>query len=125
MRTAAKRRKRTPFDGRRQTSRMATESAAGLSDHMRGVTVTTIACLAGILAAVASAAVVGTSPEAAADVQAVLIMGIAIFAQFPILKAVGIDISEFGIKDNLFVSFMTFCLWFITYAILLTSAVEL
>jgi len=104
---------------------MATESAAGLSDHMRGVTVTTIACLAGILAALASAAVVGTTPEAAGDIQAVLIMGIAIFAQFPILKTVGVDISEFGIKDNLFVSFMTFCLWFITYAILLTSAVEL
>ena len=104
---------------------MATESAAGLSDHMRGVTVTTIACLAGILAALASAAVVGTTPEAAGDIQAVLIMGIAIFVQFPILKAVGIDISEFGIKDNLFVSLMTFCLWFITYAILLTSAVEL
>jgi len=104
---------------------MATESAAGFSDHMRGVTVTTIACLAGILAGLASAAVVGTTPEAAGDMQAVLIMGIAIFAQFPILRLIGVDISEFGIKDNLYVSFMTFCLWFITYAILLTSAVSL
>jgi len=102
---------------------MATESASGFSDHMRGVTVTTIACLAGILAALASAVVVGTTPQAAANMQAVLIMGMAIFAQFPILKLIGVDISEFGIKDNLYVSFMTFCLWFITYAILLTSAV--
>ena len=103
---------------------MATESKSGFSDHLRGVTVTTIACLGGILAGLASAVVVGTTPEAAADLQAVLIMGIAIFVQFPLLKAIGIDISEFGIKDNLFVSFMTFCLWFITYAILLTSAVS-
>ena len=102
---------------------MATESAAGLSDHMRGVTVTTSACLGGIIAGLASAVVVGTTPEAATDMQAVLILGIAIFAQFPILKLVGVDIADFGIKDNLFVSFMTFCLWFITYAILLTSAV--
>jgi len=103
---------------------MATESAAGLSDHMRGVTVTTSACLGGIIAGLASAVVVGTSPEAATDMQAVLILGIAVFAQFPILKLVGVDIADFGIKDNLFVSFMTFCLWFITYAILLTSAVS-
>ena len=103
---------------------MATESASGLSDHMRGVTVTTSACLGGILAGLASAVVVGTTPEAAADIQAVLILGIAVFAQFPILKLVGVDIADFGIKDNLFVSFMTFCLWFITYAVLLTSAVS-
>jgi hypothetical protein len=102
---------------------MATESATGFSDHMRGVTVTTIACLAGILAAMASAVVVGTTPEAAGNMQAVLILGIAIFAQFPILKLIGVDISEFGIKDNLYVSFMTFCLWFITYAVLLSEAV--
>ncbi|MFW6320218.1 MAG: hypothetical protein ACOC0Z_00075 [Halohasta sp.] len=103
---------------------MATESASGFSDHMRGVTVTTLACLAGILAALATAVVVGTSPEAAADTKGILILGIAVFVQFPLLKLIGVDISEFGIKDNLFVSFMTFCLWFITYAILLTSAVS-
>ncbi len=104
---------------------MATETTAGLSDHMRGVTVTTVACLAGILAAVVSAYFVGTTPEAAGDTMALLIMGGFIFVQFPILKLVGVDVGEFGIKDNLFVSFMTFCLWFITYAVLLTSAVTL
>ena len=62
-----------------------------------------------MLAALASAAVVEIFPETADDIQVVLTMGIAIFAQFPIFKPVGIDISEFDIKDNLFVSFMTFC----------------
>ena len=104
---------------------MATETTAGLSDHMRGVTVTTISCFAGIAAALASAFFVGTTPEAAGDTLAVLIMAGFIFIQFPIFKLVGVDVSEFGIKDNLFVSFMTFCLWFITYALLISSAVTL
>jgi hypothetical protein len=104
---------------------MATETTAGLSDHMRGVTVTTIACFAGIAAALVSAFVVGTTPEAASDTMALLIMGGFIFVQFPVLKLLGVDVGEFGIKDNLFVSFMTFCLWFITYAVLLSSAVTL
>jgi len=102
---------------------MATESASGFSDHLRGVTITTLACLGGILAGLASAVVVGTAPENAADMQGVLIMGLAVFAQYPLLKLIGVDTGEFGIKDNLYVAFMTFCLWFITYAILLTSAV--
>lgn len=104
---------------------MATETATGFSDHMRGVTVTTIACLAGILAGLASASVVGATPQAAADMQSLLIMGVFVFVQFPLLKLIGVDVSDFGIKDNLYVTFMTFSLWFITYAVLLTSAVSL
>ena len=46
---------------------MATETQTGLSKHLRGVTVTTLACLAGIAAAVASGVVVGTDPAAASD----------------------------------------------------------
>lgn len=100
---------------------MATDTAAGLSDHMRGVTVTTVACLGGLLAAVASASIVGTTPEAATSLQPLLLLGGAIFVQFPILNLIGVDVGEFGLKDNLYISFMTFCLWFITYAILLTT----
>lgn len=100
---------------------MATDTAAGLSDHMRGVTVTTVACLGGLLAAVASASIVGTTPEAATSLRPLLLLGGAIFVQFPILNLIGVDVGEFGLKDNLYISFMTFCLWFITYAILLTT----
>ncbi|XVH30332.1 hypothetical protein ACNS7O_07895 [Haloferacaceae archaeon DSL9] len=102
---------------------MATETASGLSDHARGVTVTTIACLAGLTAGLVSAYVIGTTPQAAGDTRAVLILAAFIFVQYPILKVVGVDVSDFGIKDNLFVSFMTFTLWFITFAVLLSSAV--
>lgn len=105
---------------------MATETtASGLSDHVRGVTVTTIACLAGIISGVASAAVVGTDPAAANNTLAVVIMAAFIFVQYPIYKVIGVNLEEFGIKDNLYVSFMTFSLWFITFAILLTSEVQL
>ncbi|MGM0604089.1 MAG: hypothetical protein ACQETB_00300 [Halobacteriota archaeon] len=105
---------------------MATETASsGLSDHVRGVTITTIACLSGIAAGVVSASVVGTDPASASDTLAVVIMAAFIFVQYPILKVIGVDLSEFGIKDNLFVSFMTFTLWFVTYTVLLTSGVQL
>ncbi|ELZ74075.1 hypothetical protein C5B91_00585 [Haloferax sp. Atlit-10N] len=104
---------------------MATETQTGLSSHIRGVTVTTLACLAGIAAAVLSGAVVGTSPEAATNQLAVGILGAFVLVQFPVLRVVGIDVNGFGVKDYLYVVFMTFALWFITFAILLTSGVQI
>ena len=103
---------------------MATDTATGLSDHMRGVTVTTSACLAGIIAAVVSAFVFGTDASAATGLQPLVVLAAAVFAQFPLLRLVGVDVADFGIKDNLYITFMTFCLWVITYAVLLTSAVS-
>ena len=103
---------------------MATDTATGLSDHMRGVTVTTIACLAGLGAAVGSATIFGTTAAAAVGTGQALLVATAVLIQFPILKIVGVDIADFGIKDNLYIAFMTFCLWFITYTVLLTSAVS-
>ncbi|KTG29740.1 EMC6-like membrane protein [Haloferax profundi] len=102
---------------------MATETQTELSGHLRGVTVTTLACLAGIAAAVLSGVVVGTTVEAATNQLAVGILGAFILVQLPVLRAVGIDIS--GAKDYLYVVFMTFALWFISFAILLTSGVQL
>jgi hypothetical protein len=104
---------------------MATESQGGLSDHLRGVTVTTIACLAGVLAALLSARVVGTGVADAASRQSLLIVGGLTVAQFPILRVIGIDVSEFGAKDYLYVVFMTFTLWFVTFGVLLTEGVPI
>ena len=95
------------------------------SDHTRGVVVTTVACLAGIAAAFASALYLGVSAEAAASTLAVVILGAFVMLQFPVLKLVGIDIGDFGVKDNLYVTFMAFTLWFITYTILLSTRVEI
>ncbi|ESS13011.1 MAG: hypothetical protein A07HR60_00020 [uncultured archaeon A07HR60] len=95
------------------------------SDHTRGVVVTTVACLAGIAAAFASAVYLGVSAEAAVSTIAVVILGLFVVAQFPLLNVIGIDIGDFGVKDNLYVTFMTFTLWFLTYTILLSTRVEI
>jgi len=102
---------------------MATENASGLSDHMRGVTVTTLACVGGIVAALVSAQVFGTDAGVAQSRQPLAVLAGALFAQYPVLGLVGIDIGEFGIKDNLYIGFMTFTFWFISYAVLLSTGV--
>jgi hypothetical protein len=104
---------------------MATESKSELTGHLRGVTTTTLACLAGVLAALVSGLVTGTTPAAAADPRGLFILAAFLLVQFPVLRAFRIDVSGFGVKDHLYVAFMTFTLWFITFTILLTSGVEL
>ncbi|ESP87571.1 EMC6-like membrane protein [Candidatus Halobonum tyrrellensis] len=103
---------------------MATETASGLSDHARGVTVTTAACLAGILAALVSATVLGVGIDAATSQLQFAVVLAAMFVQYPLLKLVGVAVEEFGVKDNLYVGFMTFSLWFITYGILLSAGIS-
>jgi hypothetical protein len=102
-----------------------TQTETGLSSHVRGVTVTTLACLGGVAAALAAGVVVGTGAEAASDVRALVLAAAAVAGQYPVLKAIGVDVSDFGPKDHLYVAFMTFTLWFITFAILLTTGVSL
>ena len=103
---------------------MATETASGLSDHVRGVTVTTAACLAGIAGALVSATVLGVSADAATSQLQLPIVLAAMFVQYPILKLLGVAVEDFGVKDNLYVGFMTFSLWFITYGILLSAGIS-
>jgi hypothetical protein len=104
---------------------MATETQTGLTGHVRGITVTTLACLGGIAAAVAASVVVGTGPEAASDTRALAFLVAAIAGQYPILKAIGVDVTDFGAKDHLYVAFMTFALWFVAFAVLLTTGASL
>ena len=96
---------------------MATESETGVSPHIRGLTVTTLASLAGVLAGGASA-VVAAGPK---DQLGLSILVVAIVLQFPILYALGIDPRDFGLKDNIYVAFMTFVLWFVSWGIFLTA----
>lgn len=89
--------------------------------HIRGVTVTTIASLFGVLAALASSVII-TGPD---DTIGVALFAIAVVIQFPILRVIGIKVEDFGIKDYLFITFMTFAFWFMTLTILLTTEAEL
>ncbi|WP_123620146.1 hypothetical protein [Halorubrum sp. CSM-61] len=96
---------------------------SGITGHTRSVVVTTICCLAGIVAGVVSAAYVGTDPVDAASTTIVLVMGAFVVAQYPLYKAIGV--GDFGVKDNLYVAFLTFTLWFISYTVLATAGVQL
>lgn len=100
---------------------MATEQASERrSSHVRGITVTAVATLAGIAAAFVSAAYLGTS---ATDQLGLAIVAGFVFVQLPILRALGVDVEDFSTKDHLYVLFMTFSLWFVTWTILLTNGV--
>ncbi|WP_299235537.1 hypothetical protein [Natronomonas sp.] len=101
---------------------MATDTADRRTAHIRGVTVTAIACLAGVAAAVVSSAVAA----GADDLIGVYVLSGAIIVQFPlhrVAEAAGVDLDtdDFGAKDYLYVAFMTFSLWFVCWAILLTT----
>ncbi|GAB7010190.1 hypothetical protein [Halorubrum trueperi] len=96
---------------------------SGITGHTRSVVVTTICCLAGIAAGVVSAAYVGTDPADAGSTTIVLVLGAFVLAQYPLYKIIGV--GDFGAKDNLFVAFLTFTLWFISYTVLAISGVEL
>ncbi|GAB7013789.1 EMC6-like membrane protein [Halolamina salina] len=102
---------------------MATESSRGLSDHVRGVTVTTLACLAGVVATVVSA-MVFTDPGSVGMTTQLAVVAAFVIVQQPILYAIGVDVGEFGIKDNLYVAFMTFALWFLSYTVVLSTGVS-
>jgi uncharacterized membrane protein len=96
---------------------MATESGERFSPHLRGVTVTTLATGMGIVAGVVSA-LVTSGPG---DQIGLAILAGAVLVQFPLLRVLGIEVSDFGTKDHLYVAFMTFVLWFIAWGILLTA----
>jgi hypothetical protein len=104
---------------------MATESRPGLTGHLRSVTTTTLASLSGVLAALVSAAVVGTSDAAVSSPRQVFVVGAFILAQFVVHRAIGIDVDDYGAKDYLYIAFMTFALWFISLAIILTAGVQI
>ncbi|ADJ16068.1 EMC6-like membrane protein [Halalkalicoccus jeotgali] len=95
---------------------MATEAVEQRAAHVRAVSVTAVASLAGIGAGIASSALASD----AGDPIALAVLGALIVIQFPLLKMTGI-VEEFSGKDRVFVVFMSFCLWFVTWGILLTT----
>ena len=109
---------------------MATESMSDRREHVRSIGVTSLAALLGVGAAFASAAITGDVPpgnegladQIASNRRALAIVAGAILIQFPIVQKSGIyDEDELGPKHYLFITFMTFSLWFVTWGILMTS----
>ncbi|SEW17017.1 EMC6-like membrane protein [Natrinema salifodinae] len=101
---------------------MSTESISDRREHIRSVSVTAMSALLGVGAAVASATWVGVSNAAAQNTQALTFVLGAILVQYILINVSGIyGEDEFGTKHYLFVAFMTFSLWFVTWGILLTA----
>jgi hypothetical protein len=46
---------------------------------------------------------------------------VAILVQYPLQKVLGILKDDFGAKDFLFILFITFSMWFVTWTVILTS----
>jgi hypothetical protein len=93
------------------------EESGGYSDYIRKVGVTTVATLSGMVAGVASE----QFATSAGDRTALLILAAAIIIQFPLYRLLGMDMDEFTKKSKIYVVFMTFVLWFISWGVLLTT----
>jgi len=104
----------TDASGVSETSDSATD---GVSPYIRSITVTTVATLAGIGAGIGTHVIVA-GPS---DTIGLAVLVAAIVVQFPIYRVVGIDTSDFSAKDQIYVGFMTFVLWFVSWTILLTT----
>jgi len=101
---------------------MATETDPGeelppREQHRRSITVTAAATLAGIAAGVASDAVA----EGPTDRVGLVVMAAAVGVALGAIRVAGFDVSGFSKKDIFYVAFMTFALWFVSWAILLTG----
>lgn len=96
---------------------MATETVDGRAAHLRSVTITSVTALSGIAAALASAALA----SGASDPSGLYPLAGAILLQLPILRLLRIGVEDFSAKDNLYVAFMTFSFWFVTWTVLLTA----
>lgn len=100
---------------------MATETLDQRASHLRGLTVTSIATLAGVASALVTS-VIATGPQ---DTVGIAVLGAFVIGQLPLLRLVGIETEDFSAKDYLYVTFMTFSLWYVTWAILLTTGTTL
>ena len=98
------------------------ENVLGLpDDHYRSITVTTLAALSGLAAGLASSAFV-SDPTAN---MGLFILGAFVLGQLPVIQLLGIDLEDFSAKDHLYVVFMSFSMWFVTWTILLTAGASL
>ncbi len=115
---------------------MATESAdadvdagtesdpgSGVNDHVRAVTVTAIATLSGVGAALVSEQLTAGLPpaDAATSLEPLMVVFAIVALQPALLRVVGLLKDDFGAKDFLYLLFMTFSLWFVSWGVLLTS----
>ncbi len=106
---------------------MSSDESDARASHIRSISITATASMAGILAAVMASVVTAdaglSAGEAARDMSALALLLLAILVQIPLYRVVGYEDFGGG-KDILFIGFMTFAFWFVTYGIILTTGIE-
>ena len=88
--------------------------------HVRGIKVTAFSSLVGVLAGVVSWMITSGFLASLDQVNAVALLAAAVALQKPFLPK--LDKPDMGKKDWLYVAFMTFDLWFVTWTVLLTAS---
>jgi hypothetical protein len=96
---------------------MSTETDDRRDSHMRSLIVVAVTTLGGVGAGVASTEVAAS----ATDQGALLVVGSALLLELVVMQVLGVDVREFSTKDQLYVLFMTFSMWYVAWAILLTT----
>jgi len=96
-----------------------TETVDPTAAHRRSLKVTTIATLGGVVAAFASEVVV-TDPTSRTGL---LVLLAVVAVELGLMRGTGVDVADFSPKDFLYVGFMSFALWFITWGVLLSEGI--
>jgi hypothetical protein len=96
---------------------MSTETGDELDSQVQSLIVIAATTLGGIGAGVA------TNEIAAGpfDQAAVAMVGIALGVELVVMQVLGVDVREFSTKDQLYVLFMTFSMWYVAWTILLST----
>ncbi|WP_435344677.1 hypothetical protein [Haloarchaeobius sp. HRN-SO-5] len=100
------------------------DTGSAESQHFETVTRTALSAGAGVAAAFVSAMLTAgaeTAAAAASDQTAQLVVVVAIAIQPLLQRLLGVYKDDFGAKDFLFIAFMTFSFWFVTWGIMLTA----
>jgi len=106
------------------TDTAGSDTADSEDQHFHTVTRTALSAGVGVAAAFLSASLTAGAETAAIAAQnqtAQLVVIVAIAVQPLLQRVLGVYKDDFGAKDFLFIGFMTFAFWFVTWGIMLTA----
>jgi hypothetical protein len=96
---------------------MSTETGDELDSRIQSLVVIAVTTLGGIGAGVATNAV-AAGPS---DQSGLLMFGAALGVELLVMQLAGVDVRGFSTKDQLYVLFMTFSMWYVAWTILLST----
>ncbi len=98
---------------------MSTETGEKLDSHHQSLIVIMATTLGGIGAGI----VTNTIAAGPSDQVALAMVGVALAVELVIMQITGVDVRGFSTKDQLYVLFMTFSMWYVAWTILLSTGV--